>query len=361
VSRAWVVLLAGAALAVPVARAAPPDAQALRAEATKLFKKKKYAAACEKFGQAAAATPDDADLLTDLALCQHKLGQDKEAIATNLRAIELASRDGKSIDDPAAVRVRRHAYFNLDQANGVASGGVAANDQGTKCNAVQPAPGCAQSFHVCGFEGAMGFRMREYSRTLAKIALTPTEAAWKPGETDKHAFDDPLNNPPSHTPPDKPETVDDGNLLFVANFEDEARTAGCDQVSGWTCEWSGAVQAAAEACLKAAGAGGAGGGGGAGGSGGAKVSLEDTGCFKKVCAELDAHPSKAVAREKRQAEKKVNQCSHDLQQGIGAKYWCTIVYANACNGLLALSCTGTGPGTDETSHIDEYHFVAPAP
>jgi hypothetical protein len=320
----------------------------LRAEATKLFKKKKFAEACEKFRQAADATPDDAAVLTDLGLCQHKLGQDKDAAVTNLRAIEIASRDPGRIDDPAATRVRRHAYFNLDQAKADAVAVIPGDDRGTKCETITPPPGCARSFEVCGVAGSMGFRMRTYSRINAKVALTRAAATWTDEEIIQHNSDDPsFGGPPS----DKPQSADDDKVIFIADFQDDARTEGCDDVSGWTCETSDGVRAAAEACLKS---------GGAGGAGGAATPLEDSACFKKACAALDKHPSKAVARERRRADKTVSGCSKDLLNGIGSHYLCSIVYANACTGLLAVLCDSEGPGNQESSHIDEYVFD-PAP
>jgi len=332
------------------AQAEGPNAAgpALRAEATKLFKKKRYAEACEKFRQATVATPEDAALLTDLGLCQHKLGQDKEAATTNLRAIELASRDAKSIDDPVAIRVRRHAYFNLEQANADAAPSIPGNDKGTECKSINPAPGCQRSFEVCGASGSQGFPMRSYSRTMGKVARTQAAALWTPDEISDHDFDDPtsgLGQPPS----EKPQVVDDDDsVIFVSAFEDEARTAGCDDMSGWRCETSDAVAAAAAACMKSGGAGGA----------GPAVPLDESPCFKKVCADLDKHPSKAVAREKRRAAKQVDACSGELASGIGSNYSCSIVYANACTGLLAVSCSSSQPGSSEASkELDEYHFV----
>jgi hypothetical protein len=346
-------LALGSTLAFPVARAESPNAAgpAVRAEATKLFKKKKYAEACEKFRQATIAIPEDAALLTDLGLCQHKLGQDKAAAATNLRAIELVSRDAKSIDDPVAIRVRRHAYFNLDQANADADSIIAGNDEGTECESIKPAPACQRSFEVCGASASQGFRTRSYSRTMAKVARTRAVARWTPGEISDHAFDDPtsgLGQPPS----EKPQVVDDDDsVIFTSAFEDEARTAGCDDVSGWRCETSDAVAAAAAACMKSGGAGGA----------GPPAPLDESACFKKVCADLDKRPSKAVAREKRRAARQVDACSGELVSGIGSNYSCSIVYANACTGLIAVSCSSSQPGgSGPSTELDEYHFVPAA-
>jgi tetratricopeptide (TPR) repeat protein len=263
--------------------------QDLRGQATKLFRKKRYAEACEKYRQASAAAPQDADLLTDLALCQHKLGQDGPAAATNLRAIELAARDAKTLDDPAAIRIRRHAYFNLDQVNADAVAIIAGNDKGTKCEAVRAAPGCARSFHVCGVEGANGFRMRTYTRTMAKVALAPAAARWTADEISDHAFDDPTPRP-GPSPSDKPEAVDGDSVIFTARLEDEARTEGCEQTGG-----------------------------------------------------------------------DVDQCTAETLANTGSKYECSIVYANACTGLLAVLCLDSEPNDDQpTRFIDEYRF-APNP
>ncbi len=342
-------ILVAAALAGGAARAGSPNptAQALRAEATKLFKQKKLAEACEKFRQAANAAPDDAAVLTDLGLCQHKLGQDKEASVTNLRAIEIASHDPARIEDPSTVRVRRHAYFNLDQANADAVTVITGDDHGTECKTIEPAPGCARSFEVCGFSAGLGARMRTYSRVSAKVALTRADATWTKSEIIQHMNDDPSGNGKATPPPDRPQAADDGKVIFVADFQDEAETAGCEDVSGWTCEKSNAVGEATHVCLKTAGAE----------SASPDVrSMAESACFKRACADLEKHPSKTVAREKRRAQKQVDECSRNLLESVGTHYLCSIVYANACTGLLAVSCSSTGPGDRESSQIDEYRF-----
>lgn len=61
--------------------------------------------------------------------------------------------------------------------------------------------------------------------------------------------------------------------------------------------------------------------------------MDESACFKRACADLDKHPSKAVAREKRRAQKQVDECSKDLLNGIGLHDSCSIVYANACTGF----------------------------
>ncbi|MEP6653257.1 MAG: hypothetical protein ABJA82_07855 [Myxococcales bacterium] len=333
----------------PVARSdAAARAQVVRADATQLFKKKKYAEACDRFGQAAQLAPEDAALLTDLALCQHKLGHEQEATASNRRAIELASRDPASIANPEAAKVRRHAYFNLHQAGADADGPILGNLKGTRCGAIEAPSGCGRSFQACGYNANMGYRLRSYSRTTAKVALTPAGAAWTAGEMSDEATEEPDYASLSQAPAEKPQIVDDGFLIFISSFQDEAHVGGCEDMTAWTCAGSDAVQAAARACLKSDHTP----------QGAAATAPEETACFKKVCAKLEKNPSAAVAREKRRAEQNAAQCAASAISGTGASYSCGMVYANACTGLLAVVCSGSASAEDApATRIDEYHFV----
>jgi hypothetical protein len=340
--------------AAPPAPAAGPDAgaraQSLRSEATQLFKKKKYGEACDKFSQAAQLAADDAALLTDLALCQHRLGHADEARATNLRAIALASRDAGQIGDPAAAKIRRHAYFNLHQAGADASAPVPGNSRGTRCAPIAGPPGCARSFQACGYTAEMGYRLRATSRTAAKIALTPDGAAWTEAERGAESTDEPDYASLAEPPADKPQIVDDGFLVLTSSFQDEAHTGGCEDLNAWSCQRSQAVQVAARDCLRASPA-----------AKGASTASAEAQCFDKACAELEKKPSPAVEREKRQAAKRAEACAAGAIRGTGSDYACGIVYANACTGLLAVACSGTQVGAGKAAtRIDEYAFVPAA-
>src|SRR4051794_41021857 len=86
----------------------PATAESMRAEATKLYRKKDYARACPLFAKAVEAKKDDRDFqaetLSDLGLCQLRAGDEKAAEATLVRALGAAGER----DD-----VRKNVYFNL--------------------------------------------------------------------------------------------------------------------------------------------------------------------------------------------------------------------------------------------------------
>jgi hypothetical protein len=84
--------------------AALDDPRGLSAQATKLYKAKRYAEACPLFERVATLEPASGRALTDLGLCLARWGREADAIAANRRAIAASAADG---------RVRKAAYFNL--------------------------------------------------------------------------------------------------------------------------------------------------------------------------------------------------------------------------------------------------------
>jgi hypothetical protein len=89
--------------------AAADDPRALSAQATKLYKAKRYAEACPLFGRVTSLEPANGRAWTDLGLCLARRGQGAEAIAANRKAIAVSAVDE---------RVRKAAYFNLAKLSG---------------------------------------------------------------------------------------------------------------------------------------------------------------------------------------------------------------------------------------------------
>lgn len=74
-------LIAAVCVSAPSsAPAAPPSPNAVRAEATKLYRAGKYAAACPKFREAAKLAPDDPAIAADVGLCLMKMNDTEKAI-----------------------------------------------------------------------------------------------------------------------------------------------------------------------------------------------------------------------------------------------------------------------------------------
>lgn len=326
----------------------PPDAapadqsKALQAEATKLFRQKRYAAACEKFQAAVTTAPTDAALLTDLALCQKKLGRDAEAKASNLRAIALASGDAKLIGDAAAARQRRHAYFNLDQLGVDLTLGLS---HVGGCAALDAPPGCSRQFHACAETENRDTRTQEAKRTSVKLALSPAGAAWTEDARLAQESEDQVLAQLTEPSPAIPEDVD-GWLTVITAFEQDAPRHPCEY-DEWACEKSDAVKDAARICIAAAGS--------ARDSG---EPIEQTPCFHKLCHELDGKPSKAVLREKLRAAKNVRRCEASAGNE-GSSYECSIVSANACTGLVGIVCSSDRVEIRGKTavRVDEYHFL----
>ena len=334
----------GAPPRTPSLEAAPAvQAKTLQAEATKLFRQKNYAAACETFQAAVTAAPEDAALLTDLALCQQKLGKNAEAKASNLRAIALASKDAHLIGDAAAVRERRHAYFNLDQlavdlALGLSRGGG--------CGTLDAPAGCARVFHACAEIENRDTRTQEATRTSVKVALTPADAAWTEDARLALGSEDQLIGELTKPSPALPEEVE-GWMTAITAFVQDAPRQPCEY-DRWACEKSDAVTDAARLCVAAAGS-----------AGDAGEPIEQTACFQKVCRELDRKPSKAVLREKRRAEKNAGRCEKASAGDDGIRYECSIVHADACTGLVGIVCSSDGVEIrgKPAVRVEEYHFA----
>jgi len=80
------------------------DPRALSAQATKLYKAKRYAEACPLFGRVTALQPANGRAWSDFGLCLARWGHEADAIAANRKAIAVGADDA---------RVRKAAYFNL--------------------------------------------------------------------------------------------------------------------------------------------------------------------------------------------------------------------------------------------------------
>jgi hypothetical protein len=114
---------------------------ALRDEAARAFKDKRYPAACAAYQKIAAARPDSAAALSDVGLCLHRLGKKKEAIAANRSAVVLGEKT--EVSDEGEPAARKHAYFNLYKL------GVRVPVPKRGCRKLLAEPGCRRSLWAC--------------------------------------------------------------------------------------------------------------------------------------------------------------------------------------------------------------------
>jgi tetratricopeptide (TPR) repeat protein len=187
IGRTFLAVALGVGMSTPARAeraAAAPNAIAPRAEATKLFRAKSYAIACPKFEELVKLVPDDADAIADLALCKLRVGDKAAARGLNLQAIEIASRSGH-VDDAAAARTRRHAYFNLAQLDPVDPAPGGAHEQ--QCGELDRPPACAKSLFACDI-------VREDATPLALTALV---RMWSTGGRKRKRIKKPTTGPAS--------------------------------------------------------------------------------------------------------------------------------------------------------------------
>jgi len=318
-----------------------PDAtakrvRALRAEGTRLLRAKQVAAACLAFESASRLSPSDPDAAVDLALCQQRRGNDERARAQNLTAIALASGP-EQIEDPHFARVRRSAYFNLDQLpqpddDAPAAKPVANHAPNQACGRPAAGPGCSKAFIACSKEHAGGGAQVRTSSTVVRLALTEDDATFEDGEDleGDDLDDDSASLLPRH--------IARGNsLTFNDSYNMELLQYVCE-ADEWSCEKSLAVAAEAEACVRKAGSG------------------SEGRCQEQACTRAQSRPSAIIAREQHAAERATNECYQHCSDSE-ENHHCSVAYANACTGLVGIVCHGhTGQAVQEWTHVHEVAF-----
>ena len=250
----FVAALAMGAVGFPrPATARPPisEGAAARAEGTRLFRAKNFAAACPKFEKAAQLAPADPEPLADLALCRQRLGDTSSAEKVNRQVIDLGST-GKALTDPRFARSRRHAYFNLRQIN---SQRRYFPEVGRDiCGELNPEEGCAKKLFYCAdsWTGGGSWMTQDYRRV--NIAASAEAARFDEDDSDPYARDhsapdfDELTQPFQPTP----EVVEDEeSVTYFESYSDKVNEWRCDE-KVWSCDRSDAVAADAKKCLASA-------------------------------------------------------------------------------------------------------------
>ena len=317
-----------------------PDAtakrvRALRADGTRLLHEKQVPAACRAFESAAQLAPSDPDVLVDLALCEQRRGNDERARARNLAAIALASAP-EQIDEPHFERVRRSAYFNIDQlpepSNDASTDPPANQDPNRVCAQIPAEPGCSKTFTVCSKPHESGGPRERVSQTIVRLALNEADASFEDGEDlNGDDFDD-------GTASAGPRRVAFGNSLTFDGTNTSEHLQYVCEAEEWSCEKSAALATEAEQCTRKTGPG------------------SETHCQELVCARANDRPSPAVRREQRAAEQATNECYKSCADS-DESHDCNVAYANACTGLVGIVCHGrTGQAIHALKRVEEVAF-----
>ena len=311
----WAVLLAAQCCASSAAaeKVTPSRSAAeLRGRAQRLFQAHKFSLACPVFEAAAVLAPRDPALFADLALCQHRLGDDDLARQSNWRAIELASEESAIEGDPKMARLRRSVYFNLAALTPEVF--FAEDAQPTTlppgCGTMAREPGCEQTFFECEYKESGGGSAALYSATHVRIARVLDDALFE----DYPPFDD-FTDIDAPVPAAPIAIRDGGPLQYVESYDMEARTYSCD----WLCERSEAVARETAKCRVSP-----------------KTAPADRdGCAERVCARAERTPWAAVRAELATSD----ECYRESKM-FNQHEDCTLAYTNACSGLIGLVCNG---------------------
>ncbi|HET7545662.1 MAG TPA: hypothetical protein VFK05_37600 [Polyangiaceae bacterium] len=325
----------GAAAGNPPARESSAQ---LRSRATRLFRGRQFAAACPLFEAALRVSPGEPELLTDLALCQHRLGQDALARQTNLEAVARASEPATRLSDPRFARVRRHAYFNMSELEAMPApdepNAQPAIEREVQCWSLPAEPGCGQTLHACAASRVVGSRSYSASATVLRVARSAEAAHFEPWEIDIGPDFSRLGAPAGELPV---ELGPESWLDFEDGFSEEELTASCE----WQCEDSPAVAEEVSKCQ----------------SNPKLSSAARDRCSETVCARAERAPWAAVAAEQHDSD-----ACYQYAKTVDGEYGCSVLYANACTGLVGLLCSGRAGGERKTlTRVEEYRFEsAPA-
>jgi hypothetical protein len=152
-----------------------PTAAALSRQATALYRKKNYEAACPLFQQVTELTPERGAAWGDYGLCLARLGQPTAAVAATYKAIGLAGSDRKT---------RKAGYHNLaaildhpfpSHIPGPTEEGTLAELEGVlpRCEIFDPVPGCDQRVWGCFSDGLRRGGLARFARDPRTIAQKP--------------------------------------------------------------------------------------------------------------------------------------------------------------------------------------------
>ncbi len=324
---------------------------ALRQEGTRAYRAGRYDEALAKFRAAADRDHDEPDALADVALTLQKLGRTVEAVAANQNVVRLAAHAGGDKGKRFA-KLRLTAYFNLGRLGAA----VAVPDVGACASLVPATDGCKAMF-ACrearqnnGSGLATLWEVLRIARTSEAAILDEDDYHEVPplirGLTDAE-YDSEAARPAIDQLPEQ-----EGDTLL--RYGTEAVGDECRRTYGdWSCETSEEVRAETRRCQGTASPG----------PGDARSSSPDDGgtaaCFRLSCDRAESAPWPAVQAEIDRRTQRLSGCYERLGQLDDTT--CSVVYADACSGLVGTYCTTTFRRTSKprAEHNRVFELTAP--
>ncbi|GEM_PF-3255111 len=184
--------------------------QALKEQANKFYRARKYANACAIYREASLLDSSDAGLRNDLGICFQNLGRKDSALQFTRDALRLADR---SLAEPTEeewsfpdMRSRKTSYFNLDRL-----GGPMTPPRPGQCETWSAMSTCKGRFHVCVEDGSRPAEGGTLRWNVLRVGLTRARALFSYDEVEV----------PSHVP--RPEMRDMEEMSIEGIPESKSR------------------------------------------------------------------------------------------------------------------------------------------
>jgi hypothetical protein len=174
---------ASAPASQPVSAALFRKVQALKEQANKHYRAKRYSEACRIYGEAALLDANDAGVRNDLGICYQNLGRKDSALDATREALRLADRSLAASSEPdwsfPDLRARKTAYFNLDKI-----GGSMREPRAGQCVTWSAFSSCNGRYHVCVAEGSRPAEGGSLRWQTLRVALTRSRALFSYDEVE---------------------------------------------------------------------------------------------------------------------------------------------------------------------------------
>jgi hypothetical protein len=160
---------------------------ALKEEANRFYRARKYPEACRLYREATLLDGNDAGLRNDLGICFQKSGKKDSALAATREALRLAGRS-LAADPPADwsfpdLRARKNAYFNLDKL-----GGPMSEPRPGQCETWSSLSNCRGRLHVCVEAGSRPAEGGTLRWRAMRVGLTRARALFSYEEVEAPAL-----------------------------------------------------------------------------------------------------------------------------------------------------------------------------
>lgn len=171
----------------PLSPRISPKALALKEEANRYYRARKYPEACRIYREASLLDSNDAGLRNDLGICFQKSGKKDSALASTREALRLADRslasDSLANWSFADLRARKTAYFNLDKL-----GGPMPEPRPGQCETWSSFSTCQGRLHVCVEAGSRPTEGGTVHWQVMRAGLTRSRALFSYEEVEAPAL-----------------------------------------------------------------------------------------------------------------------------------------------------------------------------